>query len=177
MERAVELVGFDDDILTLGSEDVVRAVVLGNPSQKSIAVDSTFVEHVRRHGRSRGLAVRARHTKSFFGLGECAEYLCTFVYFEATLAKPLQLAIVVRNGGCVNHECRFRIAAKLWNLFRIVFEMEDDAFFDERVGQCRWRAIIAGHVAADLFEVAFESAHADAAGTEEENGGILHCNE
>ena len=50
MERAVELVGFDDDILTLGSEDVVRTVVLGNPSQKSIAVDSTFVEHVRRHG-------------------------------------------------------------------------------------------------------------------------------
>ena len=50
MERTIEFVGFDDDILTLGSEDVIRAVVFGNPTQKGITIDCTFVEHVRRHG-------------------------------------------------------------------------------------------------------------------------------
>ena len=177
VEGAVELVGFDDNEVALGRENVVRAVVFRDAAQESVAIHCALVQQVRRDGRSRRLAVRSRHAKPFLRLCDCTEHLCAFLDLESALAKPLQFAVVSRDGRCINHECAFGVATGCGNEFRIVFKVECDPFLFECVGQVRTGTIVAGHEAAELFEIAFESAHADAAGTEEENGGILHCNQ
>ena len=177
VERTVELVRLDDNEVALGRENVVRTIVFRDAAQESVAIHCALVQQVRRDGRSRRLAVRSRHAKSFLRLCERAEYLRAFLDLESAVVKPLQFAVVSRDGRCINHKRVFRVTTGCGNQFGIVFKVECDPFLSECVGQIRASTIVAGHEAAELFEIAFESAHADAAGTEEENGGILHCNQ
>ena len=69
VERTVKLVGFDNHVVTLFTEDVIRSVVLCDATEESVAVDVALVKQVGRHGRGCGLAVSSGYAQPFIGLG------------------------------------------------------------------------------------------------------------
>ena len=172
MERAVELIGFNYHIVARFGKEIVRTIVFRNPSQKGVASHVALMEEVGGHGRCRRFAVRPRHAKSFLLACQYAQHFGTLPELKAFGLEPRHLAMVGRNGGGVDHQGVFGVAKCLGDALRVVLEVEVCALFAQGVGQGRRGAVVAAHVQTLLEKIALQSAHTDAAGTEEIDGCI-----
>ena len=99
MERAVELVCFDDGIRAFLREQQIGAVILGDASEESGTFYVRLVEQVGGHGRSGCLAMSAGYTQTFAGMSDRSQYLRAFLYFESVIAEINQFFVFLRNGG------------------------------------------------------------------------------
>ena len=70
MKTAVEFISFDDDIVALVAEDIVRPVVLGDASQEGVTAHMALVHDVCTHRGGRCLAMGSRYTEPFMGAGK-----------------------------------------------------------------------------------------------------------
>ena len=71
VERTVELISFNDDIIRVG-EDIVGTIILRDTTEKCVTVQVSLVHDVSTHGRCRGLAVCTCHAQTFMFLSQGA---------------------------------------------------------------------------------------------------------
>ena len=167
VERAVELVGLNDDIGARVVDEVVRAVVLRDAAEEGVATHVALVQDVGRHGRGGRLAVRAGHAESFHRTGECSEHLGAFLYLKAVCAEPRQFFVVGGYGRRVDNKCVRTVTAGFGDGIGVVVVMDEGSLFAELLGEGAGCAVVAAHGDAFREEIAFEGAHADAAGSDE----------
>ena len=167
VERAVELVGLDDDIGARVVDEEVRAIVFRDAAEEGVAAHMALVQNVSRHGRGGCLSVCAGYAEALHRTGERAEHLRTLLYFEAIRAEPCQLFVVGRYGRCVDNERVRTVTAGFGNCLGIIGVVDEGSLFAELFGEGAGGAVVAAHGDAFRDEITFEGAHSDAAGSDE----------
>ena len=167
MERAVELVGLNDDIVALVGQDIVGAVVLGDTTEESIAVDMTLMHDMCTHCRCRCLSMCTCHAESLMCTGQYAEHLRTFLNLKAILTEVSEFLVCTWYGRSEHHECGLRITACIRNLFHIILVMKYHSFLLKSPCQGSRRLVITGNDETLVIEVAGDGTHANTADTHE----------
>ena len=129
VEGAVELIGLNDDVVAGVGEDIVRAIVLRDAAEESVAVDMALVHDMSTHRRGRGLAVSTCHAESFVGTSQDAEHLCTLLYLEAIVAEPCQFLVRSGDSRCIDDEARSLVSAGMRDLINVLIVVDEHAFF------------------------------------------------
>ena len=111
--------------------------------------------------------MRAGHAEPFGCAGERAEHLGALLHREAVLAEVGEFRMVGGDGGRIDHERVGSVEAGGGDEARVVFIMDVGPLLAELFRQFARGAVVAAHGDAFRQEVAFERAHADAAGTDE----------
>ena len=169
MERAVELVGLDNAEGGVGAQKKVRSIVAEHSAEKGVRACSLNGEGVGRHRRRGRFSVGSREADRFRRGRDESEHFRTLHYCEAIAAEPAQPAMAFGHGGGEDNESVGRIAEPLRNKRVIVVEDNVDSFGLKGFGQARRSAVISGHTDAPAVEIAFESRHSYAAGSDEIN--------
>ena len=167
MKRTVKFIGFDDHIITLGCQDVVGAVVLGDAAEEGIAVHMALVEQVGCHAAGGGLAVGAGYTKSLVVMSQGAQHLSTLLNIKVIGAEILQFGVLGGNRGSVDDEGRAGIAACLRNEVDVILVVYQGALMLQLMCQGARCFVVAPHDEATLQIVAGDGAHANSTDTYE----------
>ena len=161
MKRTVELVGFNDHVVALRRKNVIRTVILGDATQKGIAVHVALVQDMGRHGRCGGFPVRPGHTKSFMGTRQRAQHLRTFLYLESVRLEIGQLGMLAGDGRCINHQASVLVPTSGRNLFHILFIVNPGTLFLQLPREFGRRAVVTSHTKPFLQEITGYGTHAD----------------
>ena len=170
MERTVELVGFDDGIGTGGGKQQVSAVVLGNSSEEGSTAYMRLVQQMGSHGAGCGLAVCTCHAQAFTAAGDDTQYLGTFMYLETIFAEVGQFGMFLRYGRGVDYQRACLVFARCRDKVDVFLVMYLCTLRNQTFGQVARRTVISGHLLSFGKEIAYQSAHTDAARTDEING-------
>ena len=165
--RAVELVGLDHHIVARCRQQIVGAIVFRDSSQEGVALYVTLMKDVGTHARRCRLAMRSCHTKSFMLLGENAQHLCTLQHLKTLLAKPHQLLMLGWHGGRVDNQAGLRVLAGVRDVGDTLLVVNQHALFLQLPCEVGGSLIVACHHHATMHEVAGDSTHSDASGTNE----------
>ena len=128
------------------------------------------MKDVGTHARRRRLAMRSCHTKSFMLLGENAQHLCTLQHLKTLLAKPHQLLMLGWHGRRVDNQAGLRVLAGMRDVGDTLLVVNQHALFLQLPCEVGGSLIIACHHHATMHEVAGDSTHSDASGTNEIDG-------
>ena len=170
MEGAVVLVGLDDGQVAVVGEHEVAGVSLEDAAEEGVTIHMRLLEQVRRHGGDGRLAVRASYADGAAGRCDESEHLGTFHYLETGTAEMVQLRVIRRDGGGVDHECRLWIRETVGDEADVVVEMDGSAFVDEVPSEGRWGAVVASHADAARHKPTDQGAHPYAASADEVGG-------
>ena len=109
MERTVELVCLDDNIVRIG-QDVVGAVVLRNASKEGITVQMALMHDMGTHGRRGRFAVRSCHTQALMLTGQRSQNLSALLYLKAILTEIFQFLMVGWDSWRIDHQTKNALA-------------------------------------------------------------------
>ena len=112
----------------------------------------------------------AGNAQSLAAAGDCTQYLGTFMYLKAVFMEVCQLSVFLRNGRGVHNQSAFFLLTILRNEGDVFLIMYLCTFCNQMPGQRAWCAVIPCYEFAFGKEIAYQCAHANAAGADEING-------
>ena len=166
MERTVELVGFNHYEIGI-RQDIVRAVVLGDTAEESVAVEMALVQDVGTHGARCSLAMCSCHTESLMVSCQCSQHLGALLYFETILTEILQLFMILRNSRRIDDQTRILLLTDEGYFFHIFLIVDEHALAFQLTGKGTGRLVVTGYDESLLDEEAGNGTHADASGSYE----------
>ena len=101
------------------------------------------------------------HSHYILALREVAEHLRTLDNLEALLAEPEQLAMVGRNCGSIDYDCRALVAERSGDSLDRVLVMDLGTLLLNCGSQGCGRAVVACHALALVHKVAGQRTHSD----------------
>ena len=168
VERTVELIGLDDDVIGVG-EDIVGAIVFGDASEEGITVEVALVHDMGAHGRRGGLTVGTCHAESLMGLCQRTEHLGALLDLKTVLTEELEFLVAIRNSRRIDDETRLLLLAGMGNLIDILLIMDEHTFLLQSAGELGGCLVVAAYHKTFLDEVTGDGTHADATGSDEIN--------
>ena len=103
-ERAVVLVGLDNNIFALVVDKKIAIEVLADTSEEGAASTGGFAQQMGNHSGSGSLSMAAGDGDALLTACEFAEHLGTFLHTDASGLKGLKLAGIGRHRGGVDQE-------------------------------------------------------------------------
>ena len=109
MEGAIVFVGLNDGQVAAVREHQVAGVALQNAAEEGVAIHMRLLQEVSRHGGDGRFAMCASYADGAAGRGDESEHFGTLHHLETVAEEMVQLRVIGRNGGGVDHERRLRI--------------------------------------------------------------------
>ena len=165
VKRAVKLVSLNHHIGTLCIVKIVGVIVLCNTTEKCTALHVTLLQQMGRHCGSGGLAMSAGHTEGLIAARQDAEHLGTLMHLEVVCTEEVQFLVVGRYGGRIDHQST-GLVKKLWSdELRVVFIVQSGTLILKSLCKGGCHTVVASNHNAFGKEIARQSTHADATGT------------
>ena len=170
VKGTVEFVRFNHSIRAGLRQEQVCSVVFGNAAEESGTAYMRLVKQVCGHCTRGSLSMSAGNAKSLAAAGDGAQHLGAFVYLKTVFMKVRQLGMLLGDGRGVHNQCVSFVLAILRNKGDVFLVMYLCAFCNQVLGQRARRAVIPCYEFAFGKKIAYQRAHANAAGADEING-------